>query len=122
MSVAKGLIDGVTFVDAYDPDKPEVKQFVAEYTKATGKVPFNMHGYGYDGIMMVAEAIRRAGSTDKEKIRAAMQQTSYAGVMGAKGMKYSFPEGKRAGFDPNGMVVRVYEGDRQGRVVHVGQK
>ncbi len=122
MSVAKGLIDGVTFVDAYDPDKPEVKHFVAEYTKAIGKAPFNMHGYGFDGIMLVAEAIRRAGSTDKEKIREAMQQTSYAGVMGAKGMKYHFPEGKRAGFDPNGMVVRVYEGDRQGRVVHIGQK
>jgi len=42
--------------------------------------------------------------------------------MGAKGMKYSFPDGKRAGFDPNGMVVRVYEKDKQGRVVHVGQK
>jgi branched-chain amino acid transport system substrate-binding protein len=42
--------------------------------------------------------------------------------MGAKGMKYVFPEGKRTGFDPNGMVVRVYEGDQQGRVVHVGQK
>jgi branched-chain amino acid transport system substrate-binding protein len=122
MTVAKGLIDGVTFVDAYDPDKPEVKSFVSAYRKATGKDPFNLHGYGYDGIMMVAEAIRKAGSTDKEKIRAAMQSLTYAGVMGAKGMQYSFPEGKRAGFDPNGMVVRVYEKDKQGRVVHVGQK
>jgi branched-chain amino acid transport system substrate-binding protein len=122
MSVAKGLINGVTFVDAYDPDKPEVKQFVSEYTKATGKAPFNLHGYGYDGMMMVAEAIKNAGSTDKEKIRASMQQLTFSGVMGAKGMKYSFPEGKRAGFDPNGMVVRVYEGDQQGKVVHVGQK
>jgi branched-chain amino acid transport system substrate-binding protein len=122
MTVAKGLIDGVTFVDAYDPDKPEVKAFEAAYKKATGKDPFNLHGYGYDGIMMVAEAIKRAGSTDKEKIRGAMQSLSYAGVMGAKGMKYSFPEGKRAGYDPNGMVVRVYQGDKQGRVVHVGQK
>lgn len=122
MSVAKGLIDGVTFVDAYDPEKPEVKAFEAAYRKATGKEPFNLHGYGYDGIMMVSEAIKRAGSTDKEKIRAAMQSLTYAGVMGAKGMKYSFPEGKRAGYDPNGMVVRMYEGDRQGRVVHVGQK
>jgi branched-chain amino acid transport system substrate-binding protein len=122
MSVAKGLIDGVTFVDAYDPDKPEVKAFEAAYRKATGKDPFNLHGYGYDGIHMVAEAIRKAGSTDKEKIRAAMQSLTYSGVMGAKGMKYSFPEGKRAGFDPNGMVVRVYEKDRQGRVIHVGQK
>jgi len=122
MSVAKGLLNGITFVDAYDPDKPEVKKFEADYRKATGKLPYNIHGYGYDGIKMVAEAIRKAGSTDKEKIRAAMQSLSYSGVMGAKGMKYVFPEGKRAGFDPNGMVVRVYEGDKQGRVVHVGQK
>jgi branched-chain amino acid transport system substrate-binding protein len=121
-TVAKGLVDGITFVDAYDPDKPEVKAFEAAYRKATGKEPLNLHGYGYDGIMLVADAIRRAGSTDREKIRAAMQQADYAGVMGARGMRYRFPEGKRVGFDPNGMVVRVYEKDRQGRVVHVGQK
>jgi branched-chain amino acid transport system substrate-binding protein len=120
--VAKGLIDGITFVDAYDPDKPEVKAFEAAFKKATGKDPQNMHAYGYDGIMLVADAIRRAGSTDKEKIRAAMQATNYAGVMGKKGMKYSFPDGKRAGFDPDGMVVRVYEKDKQGRVLHVGAK
>jgi branched-chain amino acid transport system substrate-binding protein len=122
MSVAKGLLNGLTFVDAYDPEKPEVKKFEADYRKATGKLPYNIHGYGYDGIRMVAEAIRRAGSTDKETIRAAMQSLSFSGVMGAKGMNYVFPEGKRTGFDPNGMVVRVYEGDQQGRVVHVGQK
>jgi len=121
-TAAKGLVDGITFVDAYDPDKPEVKAFEATYRKETGKEPANLHGYGYDGIMLVAEAIKKAGSTDKEKIRAAMQSLTYGGVMGAKGMKYHFPEGKRTGFDPNGMVVRVYEGDRQGRVVHVGQQ
>jgi branched-chain amino acid transport system substrate-binding protein len=122
MSVAKGLLNGITFVDAYDPDKPEVQKFEADYQKATGKQPYNIHGYGYDGIRMVAEAIRRAGSTDKEKIRGAMQSLSFSGVMGAKGMNYVFPEGKRTGFDPNGMVVRVYEGDKQGRVIHIGQK
>jgi branched-chain amino acid transport system substrate-binding protein len=122
MSVAKGLLNGITFVDAYDPDKPQVKKFEADYRKATGKAPYNIHGYGYDGIRMVAEAIRQAGSTDKEKIRAAMQSLQFEGVMGTKGMKYVFPDGKRTGFDPNGMVVRVYEGDKQGRVVHVGQK
>jgi len=121
-TVAKGLINGITFVDAYDPDKPEVKAFEAAYKKATGKEPQNLHGYGYDGINLIADAIRRAGSTDKEKIREAMQKTNYAGVMGKKGMKYSFPAGKRAGFDPDGMVVRVYEKDRQGRVLHVGAK
>jgi branched-chain amino acid transport system substrate-binding protein len=123
MSVAQGLMDGVTFVDAYDPDKPEIKQFVAAYRKGTGKEPYNLNGYGYDGIYLAADAIKRAGSTDKEKIRAAMQATKdFHGIMGAKGAAYGFPEGKRTGFDPNGMVVRVYEGDKQGRVVHVGQK
>jgi branched-chain amino acid transport system substrate-binding protein len=121
-TVAKGLVNGVTFVDAYDPEKAEVKAFEAAYKKATGKDPQNLHGYGYDGINLIADAIRRAGSTDKEKIRAAMQQTDYAGVMGAKGMRYRFPAGKRVGFDPNGMVVRVYEKDKQGRVLHVGAK
>ncbi|HEX2566855.1 MAG TPA: ABC transporter substrate-binding protein [Burkholderiales bacterium] len=123
MSVAQGLMDGVTFVDAYDPDKPEIKQFVAAYKKGTGKDAYNLNGYGYDGIYLVADAIKRARSTDKEKIRAAMQATKgFHGVMGAKGSAYGFPEGKRTGFDPNGMVVRVYEGDKQGRVVHTGQK
>ena len=121
-TVAKGLVNGVTFVDAYDPEMPEVKAFVAAYKKGTGKDSQNLHGYGYDGIHLVADAIRRAGSTDKEKIREAMQKTDYAGVMGAKGMRYRFADGKRAGYDPNGMVVRVYENDKQGRVVYVGQK
>ena len=119
-TVAKGLVNGITFVDAYDPQKPEVKAFEAAYKKETGSAPANLHGYGYDGIHLVAEAIKKAGSTDKEKIRAAMQTISYSGVMGAKGMRYEFRDGKRTGFDPNGMVVRLYEGDRQGRVVHVG--
>lgn len=121
-TAAKGLVNGITFVDAYDPQKPEVKAFEAAYRKGTGKEPVNLNGYGYDGIHLVVEAIKKAGSTDKEKVRAAMQSLTYAGVMGAKGMKYAFPEGRRTGFDPNGMVVRVYEGDRQGRVVHVGLK
>jgi len=120
MTAAKGLVNGITFVDAYDPDKPEVKAFVAAYKKETGKDPANLHGYGYDGIHLVAEAIKKAGSTDKEKLRDAMQSITYSGVMGAKGMKYQFRDGKRTGFDPNGMVVRVYEGDHQGRVIHSG--
>jgi branched-chain amino acid transport system substrate-binding protein len=122
-AVAKGLLDGVVFVDAFDPAKAETARFIDAYRKDSGAEPYNLMGYGYDGVMMVADAIRRAGSTDKEKVRAAMQATTgYVGVMGGAGATYQFREGKRTGFDPNGMVVRVYEGDRQGRVVHVGLK
>ena len=73
--------------------------------------------------MLVVDAIKRAGGTDKDKVREAMQATkSFQGVMGGVGSSYGFADGKRTGFDPNGMVVRVYEGDVQGKVVHVGAK
>ena len=123
MSVAKGLLDGLVFVDAWDPAKPQVKQFIAGYAKEMGTEPYNTMGFGYDGVMMAADAIRRAGSTDKEKVRQAMQATrGYKGVLGSIDSTYGFADGKRIGFDPQGMVVRVYEGDRQGRVLHVGTK
>jgi branched-chain amino acid transport system substrate-binding protein len=123
MTVGKGLLDGITFVDAWDPAKPQVKQFVAGFTKEMGYEPHNMMGYGYDGVMLAADAMRRAGSTDKEKVRQAMQATrGYKGVLGSLDSSYGFAEGKRIGFDPEGMVVRMYEGDKQGRVLHVGTK
>ena len=123
MSVAKGLLDGIVFVDAWDPAKPQVKQFIAGYAKEMGVEPHNMMGYGYDGVMLAADAIRRAGSTDKEKVRQAMQATrGYKGVLGSVDSSYGFAEGRRIGFDPEGMVVRMYEGDRQGRVLHAGTK
>jgi branched-chain amino acid transport system substrate-binding protein len=123
MSVAKGLLDGLVFVDVWDPAKPQVKQFVARYIQEMGAEPHNLMGYGYDGVMLAADAIRRAASTDKEKVRQAMQATKgFRGVLGSMDATYGFAEGKRIGFDPQGMVVRMYEGDRQGRVLHVGTK
>ncbi len=122
-TIAKGLLDGVVFVDAFDPAKAETRRFIDGYKKDTGTDPYNLNGYGYDGLMLVADAIKRAGSSDKDKVRDAMQATrGYQGVMGGVGASYGFADGRRTGFDTNGMVVRVYEGDLQGKVVHVGQK
>ena len=88
-----------------------------------GHEPYNMMGYGYDGVMLAADAVRRAGGTDKQKVREAMQLTrGFRGVLGSAQSSYGFADGRRTGFDVEGMVVRVYEGDRQGRVVHVGTK
>jgi branched-chain amino acid transport system substrate-binding protein len=122
-AIAKGLLDGVTFVDAFDPAKAETKRFIDAFMKDSGKEPYNLNGYGYDGLMLVADAIKRAGGTDKDKVREAMQASKgFVGVMGGVGASYGFVDGKRTGFDTNGMVVRVYEGDKQGKVVHVGAK
>jgi len=117
------LLDGVVYVDAFDPAKPEAKRFIDAFKADTGQEPYNLNGYGYDGVMLAADAIKRAGGTDKAKVREAMQATKgFVGVMGAVGSSYGFADGKRTGFDPNGMVVRVYEGDKPGRVVHTGAR
>ena len=123
MTVAKGLLDGLVFVDAWDPAKANVKRFLADYQKDTGVEGQSMQGYGYDGVMLAAEAIKAAGSTDKQKIRAAMQATrGVKGLLGSEKASYGFADGRRTGFDPEGMVVRVYEGDVQGKVVYTGTK
>ena len=123
MTVAKGLLDGLVFVDAWDPAKANVKRFLADYQKDTGVEGQSMQGYGYDGVMLAAEAIKAAGSTDKQKIRAAMQATrGVKGLLGSEKASYGFADGRRTGFDPEGMVVRVYEGDVQGKVVYIGTK
>lgn len=123
LTMAKGLMDGIVIVDAYDREKPEVKAFEAEFEQEYKKPAFNLNAYGYDGVRLVVDAIKRAGSADKEKIRAAMQATKdFPAIIGAKGMKYTFPPGKRTGFDPNGVVVRLIENNAHGRVVHAGQQ
>jgi branched-chain amino acid transport system substrate-binding protein len=123
LRTAKGLMEGVVFIDAFDPAKPEAQAFIAHYKKEHGKTPFSLPGYGYDDLMFVVQAIKRAGSTDKAKVCAALQSTKgYRGVMGAKTASYGFPAGKRTGFDPQGAVVRVIKNNQHGPVVHVGTK
>ncbi len=123
LTMAKDLMDGIVIVDAYDPDKPEVKHYAALYEAEFKRPAFNLPAYGYDGIHLIADAIKRAGGTDKEKIRAAMQATKdFPYATGAKGMRVGFPDGKRSGFDPNGIVIRLIENNQHGKVVFSGQK
>ncbi|HEY3077769.1 MAG TPA: ABC transporter substrate-binding protein [Burkholderiales bacterium] len=65
---------------ASDPQKPVVERFVRDYEKKYGKPPATFAGNGYDATMMLAEAIRKAG-TDPVKLRDAIEATQdYVGV------------------------------------------
>lgn len=67
---------------AQDPD-PKVRSFVSAYRARYGSVPDALAALGYDAVMLVADAIRRAGSTDPAKIREALAATrSFHGVTG----------------------------------------
>jgi branched-chain amino acid transport system substrate-binding protein len=123
LKIAKGLMEGVAFIDAYDPEKAETKNFIAIYKKKYGTEPFSLPGYGWDGVMFVADAIKRAGSTNREAVRKAMQETKgWVGVMGAKGATIEMRNGSRKGFDPEGAVVRLIKNNTHGPAVHSGTK
>lgn len=55
---------------------PAVKKFMAGYQKDFGKEPENAFAaLGYDSVYLVADAIKRAGSDDPAKIKAALATT-----------------------------------------------
>jgi branched-chain amino acid transport system substrate-binding protein len=60
------------------------KKFVADYEKRwNGKVPDALAACGYDSAIVLADAIKRAGSTDPEKLRDAIAATkNFSAVTG----------------------------------------
>lgn len=69
---------------APDEDRPEVKAFVDAYkARYNGKTPDAMAVLGYDAMKLLADAIKRAGSTDPKAIRDALAATKdFPGVAG----------------------------------------
>ncbi|HXE37359.1 MAG TPA: ABC transporter substrate-binding protein [Azonexus sp.] len=60
---------------AKDPQKPIVTAYEQAY-KAHYKADVSTFGgYAYDGLMLAVDAIKRAGSTDKAKVRDALEAT-----------------------------------------------
>ncbi|MEM8550965.1 MAG: ABC transporter substrate-binding protein [Pseudomonadota bacterium] len=66
-----------------DPQREVVVNYKSTYEEATGEPVSTFGGHAYDGLMILVEAIERAGSTDPVAIRDAIQQTS--GFMGTAG-------------------------------------
>jgi branched-chain amino acid transport system substrate-binding protein len=68
---------------APDQDSPEAKAFVKKYEAKFGAKPDAMGALGYESAMVLADAIKRAGSTEGPKIRDALAATKdFPGVTG----------------------------------------
>ncbi len=81
--IAGRNISGSYFTNHYAADDmdPAVQGYIKKYKEHFGgKVPDAMSILTYDAVMVVADAIERAGSTDHEAVTAAL-----AGVTGFKG-------------------------------------
>jgi branched-chain amino acid transport system substrate-binding protein len=81
------------------------KRFVDGYQRLVKEAPTKFSAAGYNTIQILADAIRRAGSTEAEALRKAISQTDYAGIMG----RYRFDDHGQA-YDFNIFLVEWKNG------------
>lgn len=75
---------------ASDPQKTVLTDYRNEYKKQYKEEPATFGGYAYDGLMIAVQAIKKAGGTDKEKVREAIENTKgYVGTAGVVNMSAS---------------------------------
>ena len=80
IKIGKDAVEGNFFSTHYHPEvsSPKSKQFVEAYRKrfknqdGSAKSPDAMAALGYDSAMILAEAMKRAGTTDGSKVRDAL--------------------------------------------------
>lgn len=66
-----------------DDKSPRVQDFVKAYTAEYSKAPSGLAAMGYDAMMLLADAIKRAGATERPKVREALAGTKdFPGVTG----------------------------------------
>jgi branched-chain amino acid transport system substrate-binding protein len=86
LKVAGDSLDGSFFSCHFSSDdkSPVVQGFVEKFkAKYNGETPDDMAALGYDSAMILADAIKRAGTTEPEKLRAAIAETKdHQGITG----------------------------------------
>jgi len=77
IAIAKEAAEGVYVIGALGRDgkHPDMEKFKAEFAKRAGHEMETVAANCYGAVMLVADAIKRAGSTDPKKIRDALAAT-----------------------------------------------
>jgi branched-chain amino acid transport system substrate-binding protein len=79
MELGGKAVEGAYLCSHYSPQdpSPRVQEFVKAYKErwGTGFAPDSNASLGYDSVLVLVDAIKRAGSTDREKIRDALAAT-----------------------------------------------
>lgn len=79
-------LNGAYMVNHYSTDDPApaVQKFVAAYKAKYGAVPDAIAALGYDAMNVLADSIKRAGTTESARLRDAIAGTKgFAGVTGS---------------------------------------
>ena len=90
LEIGGAAVDGCYYSTHYSPENPApvVQRFVKAFqARWGGETPDAMAALGYDSALVLADAIKRAGSTDGARIRDALAATQeFAGVTGTTRM------------------------------------
>lgn len=77
---ALGMLTGSNW--APDLDTPGNAEFVQDFTAAYGRVPSLYAMGGYDSLMLIDSAVKKAGTEDREALRAALKQADFPSLRG----------------------------------------
>jgi branched-chain amino acid transport system substrate-binding protein len=80
-----GATEGVLYNAVSGPGvavTPKTLPFVEAFQKKYGNFPSYAGYTSYDDVYMIADAVKRAGSTNSDKLVAAMEKTDYTGTIG----------------------------------------
>jgi branched-chain amino acid transport system substrate-binding protein len=112
-----GSTEGVLFQTVAAPGvgvTPLSVPFTDNYTKRFGVTPAYCGYTAYDQVYYIADAVKRAGSTDPDKLVAALEATDWQGTIGRVqfyGKDDPFPHAMKQGTDfVSGLVVQWQDG------------
>jgi branched-chain amino acid transport system substrate-binding protein len=85
VEVAGKAIEGSFFSNHFSNEdtSPKIQEFVKKFKAKTGTIPDAMAALGYDSAMLLADAIKRAGTTEGKALRDAIAATKdFDGITG----------------------------------------
>jgi branched-chain amino acid transport system substrate-binding protein len=112
-----GGVEGVLYQGVSGPDvavTPKTLPFVNAFKAKYGNFPSYCGYTAYDEVYYIAEAIKRAGSTDPDKLVDALEKTDYVGTIGRvqfKGKDSPNPHALKVGPDTvTGLMLQWQDG------------
>jgi branched-chain amino acid transport system substrate-binding protein len=112
-----GAVEGVLYQGVSGPDvavTPKTLPFVNAFKAKFGNFPSYCGYTAYDEVYYIADAIKRAGSTDPDKLVTALEQTDYVGTIGRvqfKGKDSPNPHALKVGPDTiTGLMLQWQNG------------
>jgi branched-chain amino acid transport system substrate-binding protein len=112
-----GAVEGVLYQAVSGPDvavTPKTLPFVSAFKAKFGNFPSYCGYTAYDEVYYIADAIKRAGSTDPDKLVDALEQTDFVGTIGRiqfKGKDSPNPHALKVGPDTiTGLMLQWQNG------------